>query len=173
METLEAIFSRRSIRKFKPDPIPREMLETVLRAAMAAPSAGNAQPWHFIVVDSKEILEQIPKLNPYAKMAVEAPLGILVCAELKLEKFPGFWVQDLSAAVENLLLAAHDLGLGAVWTGIYPVEERVKGFQRLFKLPEEVVPLAFIPLGFPNQEYSKVDRFKKERIHYNTWDEGY
>lgn len=173
METLEAIFTRRSIRKFKADPVPKEMLEAVLRAAMAAPSAGNAQPWHFIIVDAKEILEEIPKLNPYAKMATEAPLSILVCADLNLEKFKGFWVQDVSAAVQNLLLAAHDLGLGAVWTGIYPVEERVEGFRRLFKLPENIVPLALVPIGFPNQDYAKVDRFKKERIHYNTWDEGY
>ncbi|SDN21272.1 Nitroreductase [Desulfonauticus submarinus] len=173
MEALEAILTRRSIRKFKKTPISRDMLEKLLRAAMAAPSADNAQPWHFIIVDAEELLKKVPKLNPYAAMSPEAPLNILVCANLHKVKNSNFWVQDISAAIQNLLLAAHAIGLGAVWTGIYPVPERVDGFKKLFKLPDYVVPVALIPIGYPDEYKEPEDRFDINNVHYNTWDEGY
>jgi len=116
---------------------------------MSAPSAGNQQPWHFIVVNERVLLDRIPEFSPYAAMCRQAPLGILVCGDTTLEKYPGYWIQDCSAATQNLLLAAHDLGLGAVWTGVYPREERIRGFREAFKLPDHILPLAFVVIGYP------------------------
>jgi len=114
MEVLEAIHTRRSIRKFQSQPVPDELVTVFLAAAMSAPSAGNQQPWQFVVITDPELLGQVPSINPYAAMAEKAPLAVLVCGDLALERFPGFWVQDCAAAVQNLLLAVHSHGLGAV-----------------------------------------------------------
>ncbi|MDW7754170.1 MAG: nitroreductase family protein, partial [Brevefilum sp.] len=118
MRTLEAIFTRRSVRDFKHDPVSDNDLNDLLRAAMQAPSAKNEQPWHFIVIDDPEILHAIPEFHPYSKMLMDAPLAILVCSDRKLETKRASWLQDCSAATQNILLAAHALGLGAVWLGI-------------------------------------------------------
>ncbi len=169
METLEAIHTRRSIRKYTDRPVPEELVTEILRAAMSAPSAVNAQPWIFIVVDDRKLLDEIPTFSPYANMCREASLAILVCGDLTLEKVPGYWVQDCSAATQNLLLAAHDVGLGAVWTGIYPMKDRVEGFRKTFGLPENVIPLALVPVGYPNQKPGPEDRFDKEKISHNVY----
>lgn len=169
METLEAIHTRRSIRKYTDRPVPRELVTELLRAAMSAPSAVNAQPWIFIVIDDRKLLDEVPTFSPYAGMCREAPLAILVCGDTTLEKVPGYWVQDCSAATQNLLLAAHDAGLGAVWTGIYPMKDRVEGFRRAFGLPEHVIPLAFVPLGYPDQKPGPQDRFDKTKIYHNRY----
>ena len=169
MELLEAIHSRRSIRQYTDQPVPEEMVRTVLEAAMIAPSAGNVQPWQFVVVDDREIMTQVKDVHPYVGMAHHAPLGILVCGDLRLEKFPGFWVQDCSAAMQNLLLAAHAQGLGAVWTGVHPVEERVARFRAIFKLPVPVVPLGFAVIGWPAKPGKHKTRYKPERVHRNRW----
>ena len=116
MDTLTAIHTRRSIRKYTDQPVTPEQVRTLLAAAMAAPSAGNQQPWQFVVVTDKDLLAQVGLLHPHVHMAPKAPLGILVCGDTRAEKYAGYWVVDCSAAVQNLLLAAHDLGLGAVWT---------------------------------------------------------
>ena len=137
MDIFDAIATRRSVRKYTDRPVTDEDIRTVLEAAMMAPSAGNAQPWHFVVVRDAALRARVAELNVYAAMARTAPAGILVCGDLHLEKYPGFWVQDCSAAIQNLLLAAHGLGLGAVWTGIHPVAEREEGFRRTFGLPAE------------------------------------
>jgi nitroreductase len=102
-------------------------------------------------------------------MAAQAPLGILVCADPRLEKYPGFWVQDCAAATQNLLLAVHALGLGGVWTGVYPIEERVAGFRALLDLPEPVVPLSFVVIGHPDQKLPYRSRFKADRVHHDLW----
>lgn len=168
--TLEkAIHQRRSIRKYTDADVTDQQVETILSAAMMAPSAGNAQPWQFIVIRSKERLAQIKEINPYAGMAQQAPLAILVCGDLSLEKYAGFWVQDCSAAIQNLLLSVHALGLGAVWTGIYPIEERITGVRRLCNLPDHIVPLALIPVGHPAQSPRSSSRFRADRIHNETW----
>lgn len=165
MELLEAIRTRRSVRSYKDRPIPEDLLERILTAAMSAPSAGNAQPWQFIVVSRPELREAVPAFSPYAGMIRQAPLGILVCGDLSLEKYPGYWVQDCSAATQNLLLAAHDLGLGAVWTGVHPMTDRVEGFRGLLKLPRNIMPLAFVVLGWPDKTPAPENRFKPERVH--------
>lgn len=169
MNTIEAIRTRRSVRNYKGQKVPEEIVMELLHAAMSAPSAGNQQPWQFLVIDDRKVLDSLQNANPNAKMCKEAQLAILVCGDATKEKYPGFWVQDCSAAVMNLLLAAHDRGLGAVWTGIYPIQERVEGFRRLFKLPETIIPLALIPMGFPAKEVPQADRFQSARVHRNAW----
>jgi len=169
MDAIEAIMTRRSIRAFTRQPVTEETVETLLRAAMAAPSAGNQQPWHFVVIRDREILARIPDINPHATMAAEASVAILICADENLEKFKGYWMLDCSAAMQNLLLAAHALGLGAVWTGIYPVLERVEGFRKLFGLPQSVSPLGLAPIGYPAEDKPAVDRYAVSRIHLDSW----
>ena len=169
MDTLTAINVRRSIRKYTGAAVAEETILRLIRAAMAAPSAGNERPWHFIVISERELLDAIPKFHPYAAMLPQASVAILVCGDLTLEKHRGYWVQDCSAAAENLLLAAAALGLGAVWTGVYPEEERVSAMRRLLRIPDHVVPLALIPLGYPAEHPGPVDRFDPGRIHRNGW----
>jgi nitroreductase len=169
METLITIQERRSIRKYTDAPVSPEQIKTLLAAAMAAPSAGNQQPWQFVVVTDKALLAEIPKFHPHASMAPKAPVGILVCGDTRLEKYAGYWVIDCAAAVQNLLLAAHDLGLGAVWTGVYPTMDRVEAFARLLHVPVGVVPHSFIPLGHPAETRQPEDRFRADRVHQNTF----
>jgi len=171
MDLFEALYTRRSIRAFTSDPVSEADITEVLRAAMAAPSAGNAQPWHFVVIEDRAVLEAIPDIHPHAAMCKTAPVSIAVVAELALEKYPGFgyWTLDCSAAVENLLLAARGLGLGTVWCGIYPRPERMEGLAKLLHLPEGVTAHALVVMGHPAQEFKRIDRFKPERIHKNTW----
>lgn len=169
MDTLEAIFSRRSIRKYTDKIIETELVEKIIKAGMYAPSAGNAQPWHFIILTERKYLDKIPDFHPYSQMLKQANLAILVCSDPKLEKYKNRWPQDCSAATMNILLAAHSLGLGAVWVGLYPEEERINGVKKLLNLPEHIIPFSIVPLGYPDEIKSQVDRFKPERIHKNSW----
>lgn len=169
MDAMEAILTRRSIRKYTESAVPGDLIEEILEAAMAAPSAGNEQPWHFVVINKRELLDAIPRFHPHSKMLKHAPVAVLVCGDLSLEKHKGYWVQDCSAATQNLLLAAHALGLGAVWLGVFPREERVKGLSKLLGLPENIVPLALVSMGYAAEEKPRADRFKEERIRYNGW----
>lgn len=169
MDTLEAIFTRRSVRHFKPDPVADEDLRDLLRAGMQAPSAKNEQPWHFVVIDDPDLLHAIPDFHPHAKMLMEAPLAILVCSDRKLETKRASWLQDCSAATENILLAAHAKDLGAVWLGIFPDSERVFGMQDLVNLPKDVRPVSLVAIGHPVLQPEPVDRFKEERVHLNRW----
>ena len=166
---LDVIMSRRSVRTFTDKEVSEAQVETLLRAAMAAPSAGNAQPWEFVVMRDKKLLAQVPAINPYAAFAPKASVGIVVCTDPNHEKFPGYWVEDTSAATQNLLLAAHALGLGAVWTGVYPDKDRVSAFRSLIQAPERIIPMAFILIGYPQNLPKPADRFLPERIHQNTW----
>ncbi len=169
METLRAISSRRSVRKFRPDAIPEEIIASLLRAAMSAPSAKNEQAWSFVVLTDRKLLDQVPEFSPFAPMAREAPLGILVCGDTGELNIDGYWPQDCAAATQNLLLAAHDLGLGAVWTGVYPKDDRMDGFRKLLRLPKNVFPFSFIPIGLPREEIAGEDRFRESKIHRNGW----
>jgi len=166
---MDVILSRRSIRKYTTEKVPEKLAHEVLKAAMSAPSAGNQQPWHFVVIDKRRILNKIPKFHKYAQMLKEAPLAILVCGDLELEKHKDFWVQDCSAATQNILLAAHARGLGAVWLGIYPREDRVEGARKLLGIPDNVIPFALIPLGYPAESLPTARRFKAQRVHHNEW----
>jgi nitroreductase len=166
---LDIIRTRRSIRKFIDKPVSDEDIESILRAAMASPSAGNLQPWQFLVIKDREILDKVPDIHQYAKMASESPVAIVVCCDTSKKVREGFWIQDCSASSQNILLAAHALGLGAVWCGIYPNEERTKDFQKLLEMPEDVYPVNIIPIGYPAEEKEPSDRYEKERIHFNRW----
>ncbi len=169
MDTLEAIHTRRSVREYQDRPVPETVLNQLLDAAMAAPSARNQQPWEFIVITDREILDQISNINPNAQMAAQAPLAILVCGNLNIEIAPGYWVLDCAAAVQNLLLCAHALGLGAVWTGTYPNEDRMDGYTTLLGLPEHVIPHTLVVVGYPSHLPEPQDRFNPGRIHRNGW----
>ena len=169
MDIMEAIFTRRSVREYTSQSISGELINTLIAAAMQAPSAGNAQPWHFIVVMDREKLTAMAEVHPYGKMLATAPLGIVVCADLDLQKHEGFWVQDCSAAVQNLLLAIHANGLGAVWVGIYPVKERVENLSQIVKLPPRVTPLCVVAVGYPAEKKSPVDRYRQDRVHHEQW----
>lgn len=169
MDVLTAIKTRRSIRQFLPTKVEREKIEELLRLAMCAPSAGNQQPWHFIVVDDEKIKNEIADMHPYAKMLFDAPACIIVLGDTSLEKYKGYWVQDCSAAIMNIITAAPALNLQTVWCGIYPTEERVKDFKDYFNLPNNIIPLGLVVLGYSPQTGFYVDRFKPERIHYNSF----
>jgi nitroreductase len=166
---VKEILSRRSIRKYTSEPVSDESIQRLLEAAMAAPSAGNEQPWHFIILSDRNILDEIPKFHPYAQMTAQAPVAILVCGDLTKEIHRGYWVQDCSAATENILLTVCEEGLGAVWVGVYPVEERVKAFRKLLNIPEQIVPFALIPIGHPAEQKPPAERFNAELIHRNKW----
>lgn len=172
MDVLAAIQTRRSVRKFKQDPVSEDDIETMLAAAMAAPSAGNSQPWRFIVIDNKNILEQVSTHHPYASMAADAPLGILICGDEGVTKNKGFWVQGCAAAMENLLLAAHALGYGGLWCGVHPLKERELTFRQLCKVPNHIIPFALALLGRPDHPLAMVDRYNPYKIFRNEWDAG-
>ncbi len=168
METLEAILTRRSVRKYLPEPVDDETVTQLLRAAMSAPTA-TGQAYDFIIVRNREVLGQIRDFHPHAEMLAKAPLGIVVCGDPNREALPGRWIMDCSAATENILLAAHALGLGACWVGIYPVEERINGVRRLFGIPHHVVPLCVVAVGHPGEKKRPAQRFKPELIHRDKW----
>lgn len=172
---LECILTRTSVRQYAPDrTISRDTIETLLRAAMSAPTAVNKQPWAFIAIDSREALDSLAGVLPYARMLTKAPLAIVTCGDLSKAldsetSDQGFWIQDVSAATENLLLAAHAIGLGAVWTGVYPDPERVKAVQQRLNLPDSIIPLAVVPVGYPTGPQTPKDKWNPENIHFNRW----
>ena len=166
---MKAILERRSIRKYVSQPVPDEIIKKLLTAAMCAPSASNRRPVHYIVIKDRRILYEIPKLHPYSSMLREAPVAIMICGDLKLDNNSGFWVQDCSAATENLLIAAQAKGLGAVWLGIYPVKERVYALQNLLRLPEDIIPLSLVPVGYPGEEKPPINRYDESRVHFDSW----
>lgn len=169
MDIFEVIRTRRSIRKYTTEPISEDDLHILLDAAMHAPSAKNEQPWHFVIAREAKIREALSKTSPYTHMAVKAPIVIIVCGDLALEKAPGMWVQDCAAATENLLLAARGKNLGSVWCGVHPEKEREEHVREVLGLPENVIPLGLICLGHPEQPFSEERRFQEDRIHREKW----
>lgn len=169
MDIFEAILTRRSIRKFKSAPLRELDLEKMLHAAMQAPSAHNAQPWHFIIISQREILNRIAAFHPYAGMLVESPAAIAVCGDLDKESSREYLSLNCSAATENILLAAHGSGLGAVWLGIYPRSERIEKLSKLLNLPRSILPISLVALGYPAEMKPAVNRYNKNLIHVNQW----
>lgn len=169
MDGLHAVLSRRSIRQYEARPVSDELVRDLLRAAMSAPSAGNEQPWHFVVIRDRVLLDVIPGIHPYSQMLRGASVAVLVCGDTTLEKQKGYWVQDCSAATENILVAATALGLGAVWLGVYPLEDRVKGLRKLLGIPEHVFPFAIIPVGYPAEGKPPAERYSDSRVHRDRW----
>lgn len=167
---MKEIFTRRSVRSYTAEPITDDAILTLLKAAMAAPSAGNQQPWEFIVVRDRAVLTEITKVHPYSQMLLEAPAAIVVCADLNRSKYPvDYWVQDCAAATQNILLAATAEGIGSCWLAVYPDAGRVAGVRRIFAVPEQFMPFSIVSLGYPAKPPRLVDRFEPQRIHQGTW----
>jgi nitroreductase len=166
---MDAIYTRRSIRKFTAQPVSDALITGFIKAGMNAPSAGNQQPWQFMVITDRRILDEIMTVHPHSSMLAKASAAILVCGDLSLETRQGYWVQDCAACTENILLEIADAGLGAVWLGVHPREDRVAGIRRILGIPEGVVPFSLIPVGYPAEEKEPNDRFLPERIHRNGW----
>lgn len=167
------IFERTSVRKYTEEGITSEQLEMLLKAGMAAPSAKNSQPWEFVVIQDRETLLKINEFHPYSSMLKEAPLAIVVCADTNKE-FPDlkgldYWVQDCSAATQNIMLQSTDLGLGSVWLGVFPREALVKPLAALLNLPSNVLPFSIISVGHPAGEVHPKDKFDNTKIHYEKW----
>jgi nitroreductase len=169
MDAMEAILTRRSIRKYSGKRITDEQVELLLKAAMYAPSAVNKQPWHFIVFRDAETRKNIVAFHPNASMLMDADAGILVCYDENLQHDTGYGPVDCSTATQNILLAAHATGLGAVWVGIYPRQNRIESIHKLFSLPANIKPFSIVSLGYPVEKKSFPDRFRKDRIHYGKW----
>ena len=166
---IQSILARRSVRKYVPEIVEKSRIKILLKSAMYAPSARNEQPWHFIVIDDRDILKRIQQVHPYAGMLGEAAFAILVCGDEHLEKSKGYWPVDCSAATQNILLAAHSIGLGAVWLGVYPRSERQDGIREIFELPGHIHPFSLVSVGVPAEEKEIPDRFKEDRIKWNKW----
>jgi nitroreductase len=172
---MSAIFERRSVRHFLPKPVEQEKIERILRAGFEAPSAHNRRPWEFVVVTAGEDLKAVAEMSPYAKMTAGAAAALVPCVNLEMAGEPDpdaggpWWVQDLSAATENILLQITEEGLGGVWLGWYPAMERIKAFTARFGLPAHIVPFSVIPLGYPAQIPGKKDRYDPEKVHYGAW----
>ena len=166
---MDPILSRRSVREYTDRPVSEEQATDLLRAAMAAPSAGNQQPWQFVVVRERAVLEALAEANPYGGMARDAQLAVVVCGDPGRKAHGEFWIQDCAAATENLLLAAHAAGLGAVWCGTYPLEERMVRVRVALGLPAEIIPFAVVPVGYPAELPTPVDRYDAGRVHFDHW----
>ena len=166
-QALDWIFARRSIRRFHSNPVEEEKVKMVLEAAMAAPSANNAKPWHFIVIKEREMLDRIAEVHPYAKMCYEATLVIAVCGDPGIS--PKYWPQDCSAATQNILLAGTALGLGTVWLGVHPRDERKQPLKRLLGLPDDKEILSLVTLGHPAEKKKRRTQFDIKRVHYEAW----
>ena len=169
MNTLEAINKRRSIRKFTGKALTQQQIETLLRAAMLAPTARNAQEWDFVVVRDRATLDKLMAVHPYAHMLSTADCAIIVCGNTQREHAPGYWPGDCGAATQNNLLAATDMGIGSVWLGVYPTQERMDAVGQVIALPAHVKPFNIIALGLPDEKKEEVDRFDPAKVHYEKW----
>ncbi len=169
MDTLDALLSRRSIRKYDSRELPQELPEELIRYGMYAPSACNKQPWHFIVIRDRQVLDEIADFHPNGKMLKNTTCAILVCGDEVKAHDKGYWPVDCSAATQNILLAAHAKGLGACWIGIYPREERISKMKKIMKLPEHIHAFSLISLGYSTETPLPPKRFDASRIHLNFW----
>ncbi len=169
--TIGNLFARRSIRSFTPEPVDPNQVETLLKAAMAAPSAVNRKPWHFIVVTDARVRTALAQAHPHAAAVTQSPLALVPCGDPSLSIFdwPEYWVQDLAAATENILLAATGLGLGSVWCGVHPVTERVEAIRRILGVPEGVIPFALIAIGHPAEQKEPRTQYDAQRVHRERW----
>lgn len=168
---MKEIFERRSIRKFTEEPVTDADLELILRAAMRAPSACNEQPWEFIIIRDRETMKKIQKFQRFSQPLNTANCAIVICGNRKLQKFAeyDFWIQDCSAAAQNMLLEIQHIGLGAVWMGLHPIPLWTSKCQEVLELPEHVIPLGIFAMGHPDQQPEPMDTFMPERIHYEKW----
>ena len=171
-EILNNILTRTSVRLFTDKSVEKEKIDLLMQAAMAAPTGKNRKPWEFIIIENKETLTKLSEAMPYAKMVAKAPLAIVICANkdcLKPEDNEIGWICDCSAATQNLLLAANSLDLGATWTAVYSYEDRLKAAKEILNLPDNIIPLSLIPVGYPEKRFKPMEKFDKTKIHYEKW----
>ncbi|MCX6270064.1 MAG: nitroreductase family protein [Bacteroidetes bacterium] len=166
---MSIIFQRRSIRKYTNQTVEEEKLHSLLSAGMSAPSAANQRPWQFILMKDRNNLDELSYAGPYSGMLKEAMAAIVVCGDLTLETRKGMWVQDCSAAAQNILLHCVELGLGSVWVGVYPREERMNYVIKALGLPAHIIPLCIIPIGYPAEQKETPDRYDADRVHPEKW----
>lgn len=168
---LDNIMTRTSVRRFTAEPISKDTVELLLRAGMAAPTAVNKQPWEFVVVTERDVLDSLMNVHPYSNLET-ATAAIVVCGNMQ-KTLEGaardYWVQDCSAATENILLAAHACGLGAVWCGVYPDADRLPAVKRVLNLPGYIIPLNIITMGHPAADAEPKDKWNPENIHFQRW----
>ena len=171
-DLIQAIMTRSSVRAFLDRPVSDETVDILLKAAMAAPSAKDSRPWAFVVLKNRALLEKLGACLPNAKMTATAPAAVVICGDLN-KALPGeareYWIQDAAAATENLLLAAHALGLGAVWTGVHPISERIAILKDALRLPEGIEPFCLIPFGYPATPRSVKDKWDPAAVHQDIW----
>ncbi|MBN1947447.1 MAG: nitroreductase family protein [Bradymonadales bacterium] len=167
MSALEAIYARRSIRRFTDRQVSPELVEELLKAAMAAPTARNSKPWHFVVVQDRSLLDELVRLHPYGEMLSEAPLAVLVVADLQINT--DLWVQDCSAATENILVAATALGLGSCWLGMYPRAERTGPIGKLLHVPDRMEIVSLLAIGYPGETKPARTQYDPARVHREGW----
>lgn len=163
---LENIFQRKSVRDYTSQPVEEEKINTLLKAAMAAPSGKDRRPWEFVVITERAILDSMAIELNNAKMLAKVPLAIVVCGDTTVSSY---WYLDCATASQNILLAAEALGLGAVWTASYPYTDRMEVARRYARLPENVLPLCVIPIGYPSGDTQPKDKFNEAKIHRNTF----
>ena len=171
MDVIETIYQRRSIRKYLDKPVEKDKIITLLKVATAAPTAANCQPWEFIVIDEAEKLTILKEKLIFARY--NAPVAIVVCGNMKLAfKGPGreMWVQDCSAAIENILIAATSIGLGTVWIGVYPIESNVNALKKLLNIPSYVTPLGIVLVGYPAETKEARTRFDEKRVYWQEYE---
>ncbi len=168
---LDYIFSRRSIRKYSKKEVSHTLLTDLLEAGMAAPSAVARDPWHFIVLRERENLDKLATILPHGKMLHQSTAAFVVCGDINRahDKKESYMLQDLSAAVENILLAANTLDLGACWLGVHPRQERMDGIIKMFNLPEGIIPMCAIAIGWPAEKPEARTRFRSECVHIEQW----
>jgi nitroreductase len=168
MEAIKAIMTRRSIRTWTNEPVSGAERKTILEAAMNAPSAADARPWHFVTMDDPEVINRFTELGG-TEMLAESTFMVLVCGDESKEIYPGFWPQDCSCAAQNMQLAAHDIGLGCVWIAVYPIEERVEVCRKILDIPGSITPFALLAMGVPNEVLPPEERYDEARVHANGW----
>ncbi len=168
MDALQAIHTRRSIRRYTSQPVTDETVTELLKAAMSAPTAAS-EAWHFIVLIDRATLDAVPKFHVHSQMLKQAQVAIAVCGDPTVEALKGRWILDCAAATENILIAANALGLGACWVGIYPVEERILALRELLGIPGHVIPLCLVSIGYPAEEKGPSNRFRQDRVHQGKW----
>ncbi len=165
--SLEAIFARRSIRKYAGGTLSRDELAKLLEAGMAAPSSRDRKPWHYIVIQDRATLRKLADAHPHGKMLNEAAAAIAVCGDTGIS--PDFWVQDCAAATENILIAVSALGLGAVWLGCHPREERVSAIKAVLEVPAHIGILSLVSIGRPGEKKEPRTQYDAKRVHHEKW----
>ena len=171
-QAIQTIMTRVSVREFTGEKITDAQIDTLLRAAMAAPSAINRQPWAFIVVTDESLIAKLGEALPYSRCSNHPACAIIPCGDLSKAiegEMGAFWINDVSAATQNILLAAHAMGLGAVWTGLHPDMNRAALVQQMLGLPEHIIPLCVVPVGIPAEHPAVKDKYLPENIHHNSW----